>query len=53
MKISPKTQTPSKDAATPRTADDTMCVIGEVILIERREEMHIKKPRVPFSQVHI
>jgi len=48
--ISLKTHTPSKDAATPRTADDTMCVTGEVTLMERRDEIHIKKPRVPVSK---
>lgn len=45
---SPKIHKPSKDVATPRTADETMWVTGEVTLIERREERHIKKPRVPF-----
>ena len=48
--ISPKIHKPSKDAATPRTADETMWVTGEVTLMERRDERHIKKPRVPFLQ---
>jgi hypothetical protein len=30
-----------------------MWVIGEVTLMERRDERHIKKPRVPFAQVHM
>lgn len=41
------TQTPRKDAATPRTADETMCVIGDVTLMERRLAILIKKPIIP------
>lgn len=41
------THTPRKEAATPRTADETMCVIGEVTLMERRLAILIKKPSTP------
>ena len=44
-----KSQTPRKEAATPRTAEDTMCVIGEVTLMESREARDMRKPNVPCS----
>ena len=44
-----KIQTPRKDAATPRTADETMCVIGEVTLMESKEARLIRKPKVPCA----
>ena len=40
-------QTPSTDPATPRTAEDTMWVIGEVTLMDNRLAMLIKKPKTP------
>lgn len=49
LMISLKSQTPSIDAATPRTADETMCVMGEVTFIESRLAMLIKKPNTPWS----
>ena len=47
LMMSLKSQTPSIDAATPRTADETMCVMGEVTLIESKLAMLIKKPNIP------
>jgi hypothetical protein len=38
---------PRRDAATPLTADETIWVIGEVVLIERSVAILIAKPRVP------
>ena len=37
----------NSDPATPRTADDTMCVMGEVTLIESKLAMLIRKPTTP------
>ncbi len=48
--MSSKNQTPSTDAATPRTAEDTICVIGDVTLMDSRLAMLIKKPRTPYSK---
>ena len=45
---SEKTHTPRKEAATPRTADDTMCVMGEVTLMDKRLAIHMRKPIIPF-----
>jgi len=45
--ISWKSQAPRIDAATPRTAEETMWVMGEVTLMESRLAMFIKKPRTP------
>jgi len=45
--ISWKSHIPRSEAATPRTADETMCVIGEVTLIESKLAMLIMKPRIP------
>jgi hypothetical protein len=42
---------PRSDAATPRTAEETMWVIGEVTLIERRLAMLIKKPMAPYVRI--
>ena len=39
----------NRDPATPRTADDTMCVMGEVTLIESKLAMLIKKPMTPYK----
>lgn len=44
-----KSHIPRRDAATPRTADEIICVIGEVTLIESRLARLIKKPRVPYQ----
>ena len=37
----------NRDPTTPRTADDIMCVMGEVTLIESKLAMLIKKPMTP------
>lgn len=47
LMISWNSQTPSIDAATPRTAEDTICVIGEVTLMDSKLAMLIKKPNMP------
>ena len=49
-----KSHTPSRDAATPRTAEDTMCVIGDVTLMDSKLAMLMAKPRTPYmpSVVH-
>ena len=47
MTTSWKSHTPRSDAATPRTAEETMCVIGEVTLIESRLAMLMRKPNTP------
>jgi hypothetical protein len=47
VKISPKRATPRKDAATPRTAEETICVIGDVILIDRIVAMESRNPTLP------
>lgn len=44
---SPKTKTAMKDWTTPRTAEETMCVIGEVILMLRKPAMQMRKPITP------
>lgn len=38
-----------RDPATPRTADDTMCVMGEVTLIESKLAILIRKPTTPLK----
>lgn len=43
---------PSTEAATPRTAEETMWVMGEVTLMERRLAMLIIKPRIPYEYRH-
>lgn len=40
---------PRSEAATPRTAEDTICVIGEVTLIDSKLAMLIKKPKTPYT----
>jgi len=45
--ISWKRAFPRREAATPRTAEETMCVIGEVTLMERRLAMLMRKPKTP------
>lgn len=47
--ISWNSHAPSTEAATPRTADDTMCVIGEVTLMESKLAILIKKPTTPCN----
>lgn len=37
----------NRDPATPRTADDIICVMGEVTLMESKLAMLIKKPMIP------
>jgi len=44
---SPKSHTPNIEPATPRTADETIWVIGEVTLIDNKLAMLIKKPKIP------
>jgi hypothetical protein len=39
--------TPSTDPATPRTAEETIWVMGEVTLIDNKLAMLIKKPNTP------
>ena len=39
---------PKSDAATPRTAEDTMCVIGDVTLMDNKLAMLIIKPSTPY-----
>lgn len=48
LMISWNSQTPSMDAATPRTAEDTICVMGEVTLMDSKLAMLIKKPNMPY-----
>lgn len=45
-----KSHMPRRDAATPRTADETMCVIGEVTLMESRLAMLMRKPKTPCGE---
>lgn len=45
--ISWKSQRPRREAATPRTAEETIWVMGEVTLIDRRLAILIKNPRTP------
>jgi hypothetical protein len=45
--ISWNSHIPKSDAATPRTAEDTMCVIGEVTLMDNKLAILIKKPIIP------
>lgn len=40
---------PRSEAATPRTAEETICVMGEVTLIESKLAMFIRKPRRPYD----
>lgn len=49
--MSLKSHTPRRDAATPRTADETMCVIGDVTLIDIRLARLMRKPNAPCSEV--
>lgn len=51
--MSPKNQTPRKDAAPPRTAEDTICVMGEVTLMESRDAMPMRKPNVPCETIEM
>ena len=48
MITSLKSHTPNIEAATPRTADETMWVMGEVTLIDNKLAMLIKKPNMPW-----
>jgi hypothetical protein len=48
LRKSPKTHIPSTAPATPRTALETMWVIGEVTLIDSRLAKLIKKPSTPY-----
>jgi hypothetical protein len=44
---SPKNQTLSSVCTTPRAADDTICVTGDVTLMERKPAMQMRKPTTP------
>jgi hypothetical protein len=46
-KMSPKRVTPRMDAATPRTAEEIMCVIGDVTWIDRAQAMESRNPTLP------
>jgi hypothetical protein len=46
--ISEKSHMPRREAATPRTAAETMCVTGEVTLIDKRVAILMRKPKVPY-----
>lgn len=46
--ISLNNDQPRIDAATPRTADETICVMGEVTLMESKLAMLIKNPKTPY-----
>ena len=45
--ISWNSHIPRSDAATPRTAEETICVMGEVTLIESRLAMLMRNPNTP------
>lgn len=47
VKMSPKRATPRMDAATPRTAEEIMCVIGDVTWIDRAQAMESRNPTLP------
>jgi hypothetical protein len=40
---------PRSEAATPRTADETIWVMGEVTLIERRLAILMRNPKTPYQ----
>ena len=42
-----KIHMPSREAATPRMAEDIICVIGDVILIESVLAMDMRNPSAP------
>lgn len=42
-----KSHMPSREAATPRTAEEIIWVMGEVTLMDKREAMDIRKPMMP------
>ena len=48
-----KSQTPRKEAATPLTAEETMCVIGDVTLTESRIAIPKRKPNAPYEDRYI
>lgn len=45
--MSPNNHIPNREAATPLTAEDTMCVMGEVTLMDKRLARLIIKPSAP------
>ena len=51
VNMSPKIATPRADAATPRIADETMCVIGDVTFIERTLAIESRKPTLPWANI--
>ena len=48
--ISPNNQTPNRLCATPRTAEETMWVIGDVTLMESKAAIDMRKPNVPVMK---
>ncbi len=44
-----KSHTPRRDAATPRTAEETICVMGEVTLIDIKLARLMRKPNAPYG----
>ncbi len=48
--MSPKHHLPSIEAATPRTAEEIMCVMGDVTLMDKRLAMDIRNPKQPCPQ---
>lgn len=49
MMISRNNHIPKSEAATPRTADETMCVMGDVTLIDRRLAILMRNPKTPYE----
>lgn len=45
--ISPKNHTLSRVCMTPLDAEETICVTGEVTLIDRKPAMQMRKPTTP------
>ena len=45
-----KNHTPKTVTTTPRTADDTMCVMGDVTLMLMNPAMQIRNPNNPCAQ---
>ena len=45
--MSPNAQTDKSVWTTPRAADETMCVTGEVTLMERKPAIQMRKPMTP------
>ena len=50
FKMSPKRYTPSAVCRTDRTAEENMCVTGEVTLMDSRPAMQMRKPTMPWGE---